>query len=145
MNKAISERNQARAELEKLAKQIEAEEAGLKTLKPGSTDHLKATKEMLEKKANLQAQQEYYQQQTDLKDQQWTEKLYTEILEITGKVAEDKGLQLVFEEDEPEFPSSNANELMLTIRTHKLLYHGGCTDITDDVIKQLDEQKESSE
>lgn len=38
---AMAEYNTAMLELEKLSKQIQADEAGLKTLKPGSPDHLK--------------------------------------------------------------------------------------------------------
>ena len=47
----------------------------------------------------------------------------------------------MFEKDEVEFPTSSANELMLNIRTNKLLYSGGCMDITDEVIALLDEQE----
>ena len=33
----------------------------------------------------------------------------------------------------------SAAELLVTIQTHKLVYAGGCMDITSDVIAQLDE------
>jgi len=60
---------------------------------------------------------------------------------MTNELAKQKGLDLVFESDEPEFPASSRDELMLTISTHKLLYSGGCLDITDDVVAQLDAQE----
>lgn len=135
---ATAERNKVFAELEKLDKEIEAEKAGLKTLKTGSSDHLALVKEILEKQANLQAQQEFYKQQMSLKQQRMIEDIYKDILRVTGEVAQQKGLDLVFEKSEPEFPASSANELELTMGTHKLLYSGGCLDISDEVMALLD-------
>lgn len=138
---AAAEQNSIVAELEKLSKEIEAERAGLKTLKTGSSDYLASMKEILEQQAKLQAQQEFHKQQIELKDRQWTEGLYKDILRETGEVAKQKGLDLVFEKDNIEFPSPSANELMLSIRTHKLLYSGGCLDITSEVLARLDAQE----
>ncbi len=129
------------AELSKLNAEVEAGKAGLRTLKPGSSDHMSQMKSVLEKEASLQAQQEFYKQQLEMKDQRWTEELYKDILRIVAKVAEQKGLDLVLEKDEVDFPSMNANDLMLTIRTHKVFYNGGCTDITKAVMGQLDAGK----
>ena len=134
---ATAEQDRIIAELEKLAKQIEAEKAGLKTLKVGSSDYMELMKELMSKQANLQAQQEFHKQQIELKDQQWTERLYEDILKQTAVVAEQKGLAVVFEKDEVDFPAANANDLMLTIRTHKLLYSGGSEDITAEVMEKL--------
>jgi len=135
---AMAEYNRALAELERLTKELEADEAGLKTLKPGSPDHLKQYKQILEKRANLEAQQEYHKQHRALKEQQRTEQLYKEILQITKALAEQKGLDLVLEYDEPEFPLASAEELVMTLNTHKVLYSAGCLDITDEVIARLD-------
>ena len=138
---SVAEQDRAIAELEKLSKEIEAEEAGLKALKAGSSDHLSSMKEILEKRAKFKAAQEFHERQIALKDRQWTEELYKDILRETSEVAEQKGLDMVFEKDEIELPALSANELMLTIRTHKLLYSGGCLDITDEVMARLDGEK----
>jgi len=135
---AVAEQSRVREELGKLAKEIEFAEAGLKALKRGSDDHLAQVKAILEKRANLNALQEYNKQQRGLKDKRWTEGLYEEILRVTGELAEEKGLGLVFDKDEPAFPASSSDELMLTLSTNKLLYSGGCLDITDEVIARLD-------
>ncbi|MCK4913536.1 MAG: OmpH family outer membrane protein [Planctomycetes bacterium] len=134
---ATAEQDKIIAELEKLAKEIEAEKAGLKTLKVGSSDYMELMKELMSKQANLQAQQEFYKQQIELKDQQWTEKLYEDILRQTAIVAEQNRLAVVFEKDEIDLPAANANDLMLTIRTHKILYSGGAEDITAEVMEKL--------
>jgi Skp family chaperone for outer membrane proteins len=135
---ANAERQQLEAELTKLNNEIKAQREGLKTLKIGSENYLAQVKELLEKQANLQAQQEFHKQQLAIKEQQLTEDIYKDILRITGEIARQKGLDLVLEASEPDLPASNPTELELSMGTHKLLYGGGCVDITDDVIKKLD-------
>jgi Skp family chaperone for outer membrane proteins len=138
---ATTEQDKIVAELEKLTKEIEAEEAGLKALKAGSGDHLELMKGILEKQASLQARQEFHKQQLALKDQRWTERLYMDILREAGEVAKQRGLDIVFENDEPELPALSGQELMMAIRTHKVLYSGGCLDITEEVMNRVDEEK----
>jgi len=134
----IAEHNQVMAELEKLSKELEADEAGLKTLKPGSPDYLQQYKQVLDKRARLEAQQEYHKQHRALKEQRHTEELYKEILQMTKDLAEQKGLDLVLENDQPEFPVASAEELVMALSTHKVLYSAGCLDLSSEVITRLD-------
>lgn len=136
--KANAEQGRILTELEKLSSEVESDKSGLKALKEGSSDYLEAMRQILNKQANLQAMQQFHKQQIDIKDQQFTEQLYQDILQAVGGVAREKGLDLVFDKDEVEFPAPSANELMLTIRTHKLLYSEGCIDITEAVLARLD-------
>ena len=138
---AIAEQDRVIAELEKLSKEIEAEKAGLKTLKENSSDYMASAKGLFEKQANYQARQEFYKQQMGLKDQLWTKQLYQDILQIAGEIAKEKGLDLVFKEDEVDFSEPDSSELGLAIRVQKLLYSGGCLDITDEVTARLDAEK----
>jgi len=136
----IAERGRIIAELDGLSREIEAERAGLKALREVSDDYMASMKEILEKQARLQSQQEFHKLRGEYKEKRWTEGLYKDILRETGEVAKQRGLDLVLEKDEVELPAPSANELMLTIRTHKLLYSGGCLDITDEVMARVDEQ-----
>ena len=138
---AMSEQARLDTEQQKLQNEIEAQKVGLKALKPGSNDYLTQVKELLKKQAELEANRQFNNQQRVLKDQQWTENLYKEILQITSELAEQKGLVMVFEKGEVEFPSMSPDDLMLTLSTHKLLYSDGCLDITDEVIARLDAEK----
>jgi Skp family chaperone for outer membrane proteins len=124
---AIAEQDRIIAELDKLSKEIEAEKAGLKTLKENSSEY--------------KARQEFYKQQMELKDQLWTKELYQEIIRIAGEIAKEKGLEVVFREDEVDFSETDIAELGLAMRTQKLLYSGGCLDISDEVIARLDAKK----
>ena len=138
---AEAEQSQIIAELEKLSKEADADEAGLKTLVTGSSDYLALSKSIFEKQAKLEALKEFHKQHMTMQDKQWTEKIYQDILRITGEIAKQRGLAMVFTKDEVDFPAPSANELMLAIRTNKLLYSGGCVDITGDVMTQFDAEK----
>lgn len=138
---AMAEQEKIMAELEKLSREIDAGEAGLRTLKPESSDYFERAKDLLQKRASLQAQQEIYKRQIELKDQRWTERLYGDIITKTGEVAGKKGLDMVVDNSKPELPAMGVNELMLAIRTHKIIYDNGCLDITDEVMALVDAEK----
>jgi Skp family chaperone for outer membrane proteins len=140
-----AERDKMEAELDKLSKQVEADKSGLKTLKPGSNDYAVLMKEILEKQASLQVQQEYFKRQVDMREQAVVEQLFKDVVKATGDVAKDKGFDLVLEKSEPDLPAANSNELTLTISTHKVLYSAGCQDITDAVLAKIDTMEKSTE
>jgi Skp family chaperone for outer membrane proteins len=134
----LSKHSKMMAELEMLSKEIDADRAALKILKRGSKDYMKQFKKILEKQGGYDAEEEYYIQQKAAEYQRWVEEFYIDILQETGEVAKEMGLDLVIEKDEVEFPASNVETAMLAIRTHKLLYSDGCEDITDEVMARID-------
>jgi Skp family chaperone for outer membrane proteins len=139
----MAEESKSEAEREKLSREIDSQKTGLNALKLGSSDYLAQIKELLQKQADLEAARQFNSQQRTLKDQRWTEELYMEVLKIVNKLAEEKQLDMVLQKDVVEFPSGSPDELMMTLSTHKLMYCGGCVDITDEVRAQLDtEQKD---
>jgi len=138
----VAAQSRMTAELNQLAEEIEADKAGLRTLKAGSNDHLAKVKGILEKESKYDAQQNYHQQEKAFKYQQYIEELYTDILRQTNEIAKEKGLTMVVEKDEVEFPALSVDGAMLAIRTHKLLYSAGCLDITEDVMAGLDAQED---
>jgi Skp family chaperone for outer membrane proteins len=136
---AVAEQSKLRAEMDDLAKEVERDEAELKTLKSGTAEHLAQIKQVLDKRAKLESQQEYYKQQRSLKDKQWTEDLFKEVLAIIKDLARQKGLDVVLERTEPEFPFSG-EELMMVLNTYKVLYSGGCVDLSKEVLARLDQK-----
>ena len=133
-----AERDKLETELEKLSREIDLEKTGLKTLKSGSPDYLAAMKEIFEKQARLQAQQEFFKRQMDIREQTIIEGLFKDVVKTVEEVAKEKMLDLVLEKSEPDLPAANSNELTLTISTHKVLYNAGCEDITDAVLAKVD-------
>jgi Skp family chaperone for outer membrane proteins len=103
---------------------------------------LSGVKEVLEKQARLQAQQEFYKRQMELSEQIAIEGLYKDVIEATAEVAKEKSLDLVLERSELDLPAGSSNELTLTISTNKVLYNAGCEDITDAVLAKVDALEE---
>lgn len=138
---AMLEQEKIRAKWEKLARNIEAEEEGLKTLRINSDAYLAQHRKILQERANLQVEQESYKEQMALREQKMTSELYKDILRGTAEVAKQKGLDLVFEKSEPELPTLNPTQLELAIGLHKVLYSAGCQDITDEVMTWIDAEE----
>ena len=136
-----AERNVIIAELKKLATQLQAEEAGLTALKQDSSDYLARRKEIINKQASMKAQEDFGKEQMMLKQYKWSKELYQDILLIISELAKEKGLDLVLEKDEIDLLALSVNEISQTIRTHKVLYSGGCIDITDEVVARLDKEQ----
>jgi len=134
---AVKRANQARAQLDDLAKLADKEEGDLKGLKQGTADYIKQLQIALEARAKLQNQQELLKQQRMLEDKKTFEDLYQEILKTVEVLAKEKGLDLVLERTEPKFPMAT-EEVATTVSTHKVLYGGGCVDLTNEVIARVD-------
>jgi Skp family chaperone for outer membrane proteins len=136
----LAEQNKTRAAWQKLSEDIAAQEAGLKALKPESSDYLAQRKELIDKQARLEAEQKFYKEQAILKQYKWSKELYQDILRITSELAEQKGLDLVLKKDEIDLLALSVNEISETVRSHKVLYSGGCVDISDEVVARLDKE-----
>jgi len=136
-NAVMGAQAQLQAQLESRVKAIEAAEANLKTLRPGTEDYLKQLQSVLQQRGELDSEQEYLKQKRSLENKEWMEKLYQATLKIVTDLAKEKGLDLVLEKTEPQFPISG-DELMATFSTHKVLYSGNCLDLTNEVIARLD-------
>ena len=133
-----AEQNKKSEELGKLSKELKAAEAMLSALKQDSTDYLSQREKCINLRVSLEAKQAINKEQTILKQYRWRKSFYQDILQITSELARQKGLDVVLEKDEIDVPVLSVNELNQTMLTHKVLYSGGCTDITDEVITQLD-------
>jgi len=134
---AMHRQVQTRAQLDDLRKEVEGEEAELKTLKQGTADYRQQMQVLFEKRARMQSQQEYLKQQSVLDDKKWLEDLYQAFARATQSLAKEKGLDMVLERTEPEFPVPS-DELMTTLYMHKVLYSGGCVDLTSEVAARMD-------
>ncbi|MFA5423810.1 MAG: OmpH family outer membrane protein [Phycisphaerae bacterium] len=136
-----AEQERVLAELEKARADIEAERAGLKTLKQGTTEYMGRVKVMMEKQAKLTAEQEFQKQQLALKERQLIEQMHTDIVRITGEVAQKRGLDLVLENSEIELAEVSDDMLVMSMLMRTVMYSSGCVNITDEVMKEIDSAK----
>ncbi len=128
-------RNDARTEMEQRAKEIEAEEADLKTLKADSDDYMKQLELVLEKKGRYESRKEFLERQIAVKQQIWTRAMYGDVIRITREIAAQRGFRLVLAADQVDPPASES--LANVIATQKVLYSNGCPDLTDEVKARL--------
>lgn len=136
----MAERNKGLAELAEMAKEAEMSENDLKALKPGSDDYTKRLEQLIDKKARVEGRKEFLNRQTMLKQQLWTQQVYIRVVQASRQVAADKGLDVVLTKDEPEnLPV--AEGFTTAIATQKVIYSGGCVDITDEVRTRLKADK----
>ncbi len=135
-NTVRADQSKAQAELAALAKEIDTEERELMTLKPTSDDHLRQSEALAEKKAHLTAHRDLLDRQIRLKQELWTQKAYSQIMRATREVAAERGLSLILAKDDPN-SVPDAQGIRSVIATQKVLYCGGCPDITQEVQARL--------
>jgi Skp family chaperone for outer membrane proteins len=136
MGSLSAQHGQHQAELEALSTELDTDQAALQTMVPGSEDHLRQLKIVIDKKAILDSHREYYQQLLSSKERDFTEKIYRGALEATGRIAEARGLMMVLDKSAPQFPIP-AERLLFVIGSNKVLYSKGCIDITDAVLAEM--------
>ena len=129
--------SKARAQIDELNKQVDGAEVELKGLRQGTADYVKQYQAVLEARSKLQNEQELLKAQRMAEDKKWFEDLYQEALKAIEALAKEKGLELVLERSEPKFPLAS-EEVWSTVGTHKVLYSGGCVNLTNDVIDRID-------
>jgi len=129
----------ARGEMQKTAAEIDLLRKDMETRKVGSDDYLALARQGAEKQAMLEANEKYYEQEVSLKIQQWTDKIYKEILSTIDKIATEQNIDVVLAAEEAA--DVNPRELLSFIRTSKVLYHNMQLDITADVLAALDAAK----
>jgi len=129
--------SKARAQIDELNNQVNTAEAELKQTKPGTADYITRYQAVLEARSKFQNGQELIKQQRMSEDKKWFEDLYQEALKAVDALAKEKGLELVLEQSEPKFPLAS-EEVWSTVGTHKVLYGGGCVNLTNDVIDRID-------
>ena len=67
-----AEQSRTIAALKTLTKEIEKQEAGLKALKPESSDYLAQRKKLIDNQVRLEAEQKFYKEQAILKQYKWS-------------------------------------------------------------------------
>ena len=133
----MTKQAQMKVQLESLNKAVEAAQAELNTMRQGTEDYINQYQVLLQKRSEFENQQELFQQQRNLEDKEWFEKVYQATLGIVNQLAQERGLDLILERTEPEFPMQSET-LMATLQNHKVLYSGNCPDLTSDVLRRLD-------
>lgn len=132
-------------ELKQLEATIEADKTALDKRKQDSADYMTMLKALMLKQSELEAQKQFYQQELTVLEMQGKEKIYRKILEVVATLAREKGLDIVLSRDDnylnkpDSCPAAESpTELVLTTKTHKLLYFNPEFDITAEALAAMD-------
>ena len=151
----IKERTQMRAELQDRAQKLEQQEKSrrqkieqlrqqLNAQAPGTAAY-KDTQDKLRKSAiERQVWVKFQQRQLNLERGLLVEKLYRRVLDTVGKIASERGFDLVlYKSGDPDFQYQKPEQLLSQIAVRKVLYAEDGTDITDQVVQRLNNEFEA--
>ena len=139
--KQTDQRNsEARAEMGKLKQEIDSISDELKNVyEPGSPEYSEKLKVWFDKKASLEAMNEYIKETLTIETRTWTEALYAKLAIATSAVAREEGVTLVINKDDTDLSvTQNIQELFALIRSKQVIYNAPSMDITGLVIEKLD-------
>ena len=121
-----------RDELKKMQDQLDAIQANLKLLTPGTEQYLKLRQDMVEKKALLDAHQTMYREKVNYQLQQLAEDFHKKLLDVCERVAKEKGLDIIATDELADFVQMTKSKV--------LLYHNSQYDLTDEVLAIMDKE-----
>ncbi len=130
----------ARAEMGKLKQEVDSISEELKNVyEPGTPEYSTKLKTWFEKKASLEAMNEYVKETLTIETRSWTEALYGKLTAATAAVAREEGITMVINKDDTKLSSTNnIQELFTLIRTKEVIYNSPTLDITGLVIEKMD-------
>jgi Skp family chaperone for outer membrane proteins len=135
--KMQAERTGMEKEFNAMRTELEALQANLKLMTPGTADYLKMQSDFLQKKAVMEAKDEFYRAKVEGEMQRWTEELYQKMLKVVEEVAKQKGLDMIIADELLDLPAPSLRDFMLTIKTKKMLYYKPNYDMTSAVLEAL--------
>ncbi len=127
--------NESARELEQLARDVNAQEQALKTFTVGSDDYVTQLGKVMEMQGRYQSRKEFLDRQMAMKQQLWTKQTYDQIVRVTTEIANARGYGLVLAADPNGLPLSERFSAMIAMQ--KVVYSGGCPDLTDEVKAKL--------
>ena len=140
----------ARVEIQKLKDEQEETKTSIQALekelasgafKVGSDEFFQKNHELANKENQLNLLQDFRQQELSLKNKLWQIDLYNKIMKIANDIGEEKALYLVLSIEDSEITPQSPDDFTLSVKTHKILYSGGCMDLTEAVKSRLNQLK----
>ena len=143
MQKAKAEIDALRAEQTKMKEEIQAleSELGSGAYEVGSDKFYQKNRELAQKEKDMNFLGDYKQQELQMKNQLWQIELYNKIMKIAQEVGAEKDLYLVLSVEDGEMSAQRPDDFPISRKTRKVLYSGGCMDLTEIVTSRLNALK----
>ncbi len=134
----LNEKRQAlAAEDEQRSKAIDALQAELAGLKPGSDEYEARRAEVERQQIDRAVAIQFGESALRREHRRLTMDMYTEITQTVTAIAQERGFNLVLYRDGALVDTDETLELLAQIRSRKLLYSDDSLDITADVLARL--------
>lgn len=141
INAGLTKKRQAQeGEVEKLKEQIAAKQKQLDAYHPDSPDWIKCSEELLSLNTKAEVWARMEKARTERLKKAWVEKNYTDVTKAIADVAKRHGLALVLTKEEIETNTEDSSRLFAQIINRKVVYHDPGLEITNEVLKKVDEE-----
>lgn len=142
LNAEIRQKEQDfQSEAKNRQKVIEEKQAELTAFKLGTPDHEKRRKELV--RLNIEANTWFQVTEAEIETMkyEWTRLIYEKSLDVINAVARERGFDVVLQDKPmPEVIDQNVQGIRRVIQERQVVYHRNEIDITDEVIKRLNQQ-----
>lgn len=141
VNRKILDLNDAaKEELKKRQDAVDALEKELRAFKPDSPEFRTKSEAYLQATSNLEAWKRFEGAQVEMRKSHWVQDNYNEVQKIVTTIAKERHLSLVLVRDEIEPEAQDWNRMFIQIINRKVLYYDEALDVTDIVLKRLNEE-----
>lgn len=147
LNERIRQKEtEVQAEASERKKKIADAKVTLSAFTPGTKDHEQRRKELM--RMNVEANVWFEMSKQDLEMQRfdWTRIIYEKSLKIAGEIARERGYDMVlqYKEFKPDIIEQTVTGIRRMIQDRAVIYAASELDITDSVIRRLDERYRTS-
>jgi len=130
------------AELKQRSEALNSKKLELQAFKPGTADYDQRRKELLKMNAEAMAWSKATEDDLDQQKFDWTVEIYKLAMDSAGKVARTRGFDVVLQRTEfkpGELQDRNVQTLRSLIQSRVVIHSAPEVDITEDVIRAMDE------
>lgn len=131
-----------RAEADQRKKVIETKQKELVAFTPGTPDYESRRKDLVRLNIESNVWLQTTQAEIDSMKFDWTQLIYEKAVDVARQVAAERGYDAVlqYKEYDPMMVDPNVQAMRRLIQDREVIYHRPEIDITNDVIKRMDQQ-----
>ncbi len=141
INAGLTRKRQAQdQEAEKMKEEIAAKTKQIDAYHPDTPDWTRATEELLRLQTKAEVWARMEKVRVEAQKKHWVEKNYADVTRAIAEVAKKRGLVLVLTREEIEPNTEDSSRMFAQIINRKVVYSDKRLDITEDVMKRLNEE-----
>jgi Skp family chaperone for outer membrane proteins len=144
-----ADRNARRLRLQEQAQEkqatAQAMQGDLEMLTPGTPAHDAKLSDLERAAIDLQVWTQYEQRRMNRETMAQVEKVYRDVRDATARIAQDAGYDVVLlDQPDPELNAENFQQMLAQIADRKVLYAGERVDLTDTVIRRMNNEYDAA-